>query len=121
MDLRVAMEKLALARRSPRYDVELQNGISPLGLTVVSMVVDAARPEILATHAAVTVLAVSAGYATAEDLARVAIAAADADQPITGLVVTNPDPDDLTSGRLVEPALSPGIEPFRLPIGAGSV
>ncbi len=121
VDLRVAMEKLALSGRRPRYDIELQNGINQSGLTVISMVVDGPRPEILRARSAVTVLAVSAGFATAEDLARISIAAADADRPIMGLVVTNPDPDDLSSGRLAESVLVPGPEPYRLPIGAGRI
>ncbi|MEW1954776.1 hypothetical protein [Terrabacter sp. NPDC080008] len=48
----------------------------------------------------VTLLAVSSGGATAEDLARVALAADAAGVPLVGLVVTNPDPLDRTTGRL---------------------
>lgn len=49
--------------------------------------------------AAVTVLAVTAGTATADQLARVAIAAADAGQRIRAILVANPGPDDRTTGR----------------------
>ena len=50
--------------------------------------------------AAVTVLAVSAGAATAEQLARVAASAADNGRDIAGILVANPDPSDQTTGRL---------------------
>ena len=54
-----------------------------------------------------TVLAVSAGVATADELARVAVSAAIEDRNITGILVANPDPDDNTTGQipqLVKPA-----------------
>jgi capsular polysaccharide biosynthesis protein len=50
---------------------------------------------------AITVLAVSAGSATGQELARVAIAADDAGSPLDSLVVVNPDALDHTSGRLL--------------------
>jgi hypothetical protein len=49
---------------------------------------------------AATVLAVSSGAATAEDLARVAVAADESGRSIDGLVVVNPDPGDRTTGRM---------------------
>jgi len=49
---------------------------------------------------AVTLLAVSAGSATAEELARVALAADEAGVPVQGIVVANPDALDRTTGRL---------------------
>jgi capsular polysaccharide biosynthesis protein len=45
-----------------------------------------------------TVLAVSAGFATADELAEVAIAAADGHQYLDGVVVANPAADDRTAG-----------------------
>lgn len=50
---------------------------------------------------AVTVLAVSSGGATAEDLARIALAADEAGLPLEGIAVVNPDPLDRTTGRLL--------------------
>jgi hypothetical protein len=44
---------------------------------------------------------VTSGTATAEDLARVALAADDAGHPISRIVVVDPDPLDRTTGRLL--------------------
>ena len=51
-----------------------------------------------------TVLGVSAGAATAEQLARVAVSAADDGRDIAGIIVADPDPADHTTGRLPQPA-----------------
>lgn len=72
-------------------------------LVVHSIAVSRQRP---ATHIprlddAVTLLAVSSGGASAEDLARVALAADEAGVPLDGIVVANPDPLDRTTGRLL--------------------
>ena len=73
-------------------------------LTVVTCVVDAQEPRVADTmRASVTVLAVSAGAATAEQLARVAVSAASDGRQITGILVANPDPADHTTGRLPQP------------------
>ena len=55
-------------------------------------------------RASVTVLAVSAGAATAEQLARVAVSAASTAAGSPGILVANPDPADHTTGRLPQPA-----------------
>jgi hypothetical protein len=47
-----------------------------------------------------TIVALSAGTVTAEELARLAVAAAADDRNIDGLVVTDPDPTDRTIGRV---------------------
>jgi hypothetical protein len=47
-----------------------------------------------------TVLGVSAGAATAEQLARVAVSAAEDGRDIAGVVVANPEPDDATTGQI---------------------
>jgi capsular polysaccharide biosynthesis protein len=47
-----------------------------------------------------TVLAVSAGAATAEQLARAATAAAASDREIFGILVADPEPGDQTTGRI---------------------
>ena len=72
-------------------------------LVVHVAVVDRQRPELRmrAAEHAVTLLAVSAGAATADDLARVALAADDAQHPIARIVVVDPDPLDRTTGRLL--------------------
>jgi hypothetical protein len=49
-----------------------------------------------------TLLAVSSGFATVDDLARLALAAIDSGHPIDGIVVANPDPDDNTTGGVID-------------------
>ncbi len=71
------------------------------GLTVVVAVVDGRAPRLaglMSTSA--TVLGVSAGAATAEQLARVAVAAAGEGREIAGIIVADPDSTDHTTGRL---------------------
>jgi hypothetical protein len=48
---------------------------------------------------AATILSVAAGTATAEELARLAVAMDDAGRRVDGIVVADPDQTDLTSGR----------------------
>jgi capsular polysaccharide biosynthesis protein len=70
-------------------------------LTVVVAVVDGQDPQVAdTTRSAATVLGVSAGAVTAEQVARVAASAAAAGRDITGILVADPDPDDPTTGRL---------------------
>ena len=73
-------------------------------LTVVTAVVDAEAPQVADTmRTTVTVLGVSAGAATAEQLARVAVSAANDDRQIAGILVANPDPADHSTGRQPDP------------------
>jgi len=73
------------------------------GLAVVIAVVDGEKPQVAATmRATATVLAVSAGAVTAEQLARVATSAASDGREIAGTLVANPDPADHTTGRVPE-------------------
>jgi hypothetical protein len=73
---------------------------------VVVAVVDGQDPRIpYTTRTSATVLGVSAGGATAEQLARAATAAAVDGREIYGILVANADPDDQTSGRI--PRLTP--------------
>jgi capsular polysaccharide biosynthesis protein len=70
-------------------------------LTVLVAVVDAHRPQvadIMPTTS--TVLGVSAGGATGEQLARAAASAAAEGREIIGVFVANPEPTDRTTGRL---------------------
>jgi capsular polysaccharide biosynthesis protein len=66
-------------------------------LTVSIIAVDEAKPLVPATPG-VSFLAVSSGFATTDSLARVALAATDADLPFEGILVVNPDPSDSTVG-----------------------
>jgi len=67
------------------------------GLTVSTVAVDAMRPE-LDPAPGVMLLAVSAGFATADFLARLALAALDTGHPIDGVLVVNADASDDTTG-----------------------
>ena len=70
-------------------------------LTVVVAVVDGQTPQLghlIRTDA--MVLGVSAGAATAEQLARMAASAAADDRRVAGILVADPDPADPTTGRL---------------------
>jgi capsular polysaccharide biosynthesis protein len=79
---------------------------------VMVVVVDGKDPRISDTLRTTTaVLAVSAGGATASDLARIAAAAAAGGREIVGILVANPSPDDQTSGRV--PRLA---SPLRRPL-----
>jgi hypothetical protein len=70
-------------------------------LTVVTAVIDAAGPRMADTlRTTVTLLGVSAGGATAEQLAQVAVSAAADDRQIAGILVADPDPADHSIGHL---------------------
>lgn len=70
-------------------------------LVVVVVVVDARTPRIPDTMpTAVTVLGVSAGATTAEQIARAATIAATQGRDIAGIIVADPDPTDQTTGRI---------------------
>ncbi len=72
----------------------------PIDLTITLIVVDRRRPDLADTPlSAATILSVAAGTATEQELARVAVAVDDAGRRIDGVVVADPDPTDLTSGR----------------------
>ncbi|HEY0717928.1 MAG TPA: hypothetical protein VGD68_09960 [Streptosporangiaceae bacterium] len=79
-------------------------GPDPGTLRVLVSVVDRQQPRVEETaRAAVTVLAISPGTATAEQLARVAVSAAADGRNIAGIIVADPDPGDRTTGRLPQP------------------
>ena len=74
---------------------------SGAALTVVVAVVDGQQPEFDETmRTTATILGVSAGAATAEQLAQVAVNAAADGREISGIIVADPDPTDVTTGRL---------------------
>jgi hypothetical protein len=104
--LRAACDAPASSKglRSLRVAVTDQDNIDRLSgaaLTVVVAVVDGEAPSVAATmRTATTVLGVSAGAVTAEQLARVAASAAADGREIAGILVADPDPADRTTGRL---------------------
>lgn len=70
-------------------------------LAVIVGVVDGRNPEIPDTmRTATTLLGVSAGAATADQLARVAVSADSGGREIAGILVSDPDSADATTGRL---------------------
>jgi hypothetical protein len=69
-------------------------------LTIVVMVADRREPTLLGVPGtAVTMLAISPGVSTREELARLAVAVDDAGRRIDGVVVADRDPSDRTTGR----------------------
>jgi capsular polysaccharide biosynthesis protein len=108
-DVAAALRAASAAPRSPKRAQQLSTvvadgtgaGTSPgATLTVVAMVVDGAAPQILAkVPATAAVLAVSAGGATADQLARVATSASAAGYEVLGLLVADPESSDDSSGR----------------------
>lgn len=74
-------------------------------LTIAVSVVDGEAPQVADTmRTAITVLGVSAGAATPEQLARVAVSAASDGREIAGIVIADPDSSDQTTGRLPQMA-----------------
>ena len=70
-------------------------------LTVVVAVVDSRSPQVPDTiRTTAALLGVSAGAATADQLARVAVSAASTGREISGILVADPDSADATTGRL---------------------
>jgi hypothetical protein len=77
---------------------ETETGVA---LTVVVAVVDSRAPRLANTmRTSTTILGVSAGAVTAEQLARVAVSAASDGRDIAGIIVANPDSTDRSTGRL---------------------
>lgn len=94
------------AEPSSHLRVAVRDDADPLqepdvALTVVVAVVDGQAPQVShMIRTTATVLGVSAGAATAEQLARAAAIAAAGGHEITGILVADPDPADITTGRL---------------------
>ena len=82
---------------------EAPDGLPGAGLIIVVAVVDGKAPQVAETmRTTTTVLGVSAGTVTAEELARVAVSAATDGRDIAGILVADPDSADHTTGRLPE-------------------
>ena len=70
-------------------------------LAIVVGVVDGRAPRMPDTmRTSATAIGVSAGAATAEQLARAAVVAVADGREVTGILVADPDPDDQTTGRI---------------------
>ena len=79
-------------------DVEVHRNAT---LAVVVVVVDGRNPQVPDTmRTTATLLGVSSGAATADQLARAAVSAATSGREITGILVADPDSNDATTGRL---------------------
>jgi len=95
----------ASSKRSGYLRVAVSDGgpatrLPGAALTIVVAVVDAQTPKVADTmHATTTVLSVSAGAATAGQLARAASSAAADGREIDGILVADPEPTDHTTGR----------------------
>jgi capsular polysaccharide biosynthesis protein len=106
-----AVPPSAQSKRSSRLRVSVRDHgrvdqQKTASLTVAAAVVDAQTPQVADTmQTTVTVLGVSAGVATAEQLARVAVSAAGDGRQIAGILVADPEATDHTTGRL--PQLAP--------------
>jgi hypothetical protein len=87
------------ALRPGLYVGKLPNG-QAIDLTITSVVLERGHPAFgnAPTRAAI-LLAVAAGTATEEELARVAVAIDDAGRRIVGIAVADPDQADRTTGR----------------------
>ena len=96
-------------------DADLQGGLPSAALTVIVTTVDDAAPRVSeAVRAHATVLAVSPRVATPEQLARVAASAADAGGNVVGIMVANPEPDDVTTGFAPAMSRQPRALPTRM-------
>jgi capsular polysaccharide biosynthesis protein len=90
------------AQHEVQADTELHEIATdpPVDLTIVFAVADRREPTLReAPSTAVTMLAISPGVGTREELARLAVAVDDAGGRIDGVVIADPDPSDRTTGR----------------------
>jgi len=82
----------------PTSDRSGEAGVAELIVEVEA--VDRDRPSVVAMAARHCVVAVTAGTATGDDLARTALAVSDAGVLLDGILLVNPDPGDHTTGDL---------------------
>jgi capsular polysaccharide biosynthesis protein len=87
-----------------REDGAIRDQARP-ALSVLVAVVDGQAPRVPDwMRASIALVGVTAGVATAEELARIAVSSADRGRPISGILVADPEPTDRTTGR--QPQLS---------------
>jgi capsular polysaccharide biosynthesis protein len=87
--------------RVAAYDDGDFGGLPGASFSVVVATVDSQAPQMPDTmRTTATVLAVSAGAATADQLAKVAVSAAIDGREIVGILVADPEPDDNTTGQM---------------------
>ena len=104
--LRTACTGSASPKRSSRLRVAVHDGSDVDeqpggGFTVIVAVVDSRNPKITdMMRTTTTVIGVSAGSATAEQLARVAVASATDGREVSGILLADPEPTDNTTGRI---------------------
>jgi capsular polysaccharide biosynthesis protein len=73
-------------------------------LTIVVGALDGRAPRVHGVpRTTTTILGVAAGAATAEQLARVAVSAAEDGRDIAGVIVADPEPGDATTGQIPRP------------------
>jgi capsular polysaccharide biosynthesis protein len=89
----------------PLWVIAPENGDAPDAqgavLVVTVLVIDSRTPQVPeAMRTATTLLGVSAGAVTAEQLARAAMVAVGDDRAITGILVADPEAADQTTGRI---------------------
>lgn len=109
--LRAACARFETEGLEPRPGLRVGSGAGaerhPADLVVTTCVLDARHAEIPpgglpGTPGEPAILSVSAGYATAQQLAGAAVVATDARHPIKGILVANPTSSDRTVGRYPE-------------------
>jgi hypothetical protein len=102
--LRIACADAARSNRSGLLEAIVSEHASEppdIALTVVIVAVDGRTPRIPDTmKTTTTLLGVSSGAATAEQLARVAVNSDTEGREITGILVADPEPGDPTTGRI---------------------
>jgi capsular polysaccharide biosynthesis protein len=90
------------------YDGNDANALPNSALTVVVATADSQNPLVAGMmRTTITVLGISAGGVTAEQLARTVSSAAADGREIVGILVADPDPTDHTTGRAPRP--TPGV------------
>jgi hypothetical protein len=72
---------------------------------VISLVVFDSKSANLTSSDAMNLLSISPNFATSDDLAQLALAAADSGFVLDGVVVVNPDPNDNTPGSMQDDAV----------------
>jgi capsular polysaccharide biosynthesis protein len=112
--LEVACGRFASLGTPARPDLHVMAGSPPAsdpgGLTVAAAVLDAADPvlDVDRESGAAVLVAVTAGFANTEQLARLALRASDRGMQLRGVIVANPAAEDQSTGR--SPESSPGAE-----------